>query len=161
MVVRIHFTLPATASPRSVAFGTVLSRGEPLFLNRPRAITAPWANRQLATGIYPRQPTIALLRRDCRAFAEMLQASVDPQLVQFFLHAVLRQAATEGRKIDPVHLLILVKAGKHHGLGAGLRVALQLQALRANLLHHALHRRVDRGNRQVIRAEIMLEPRPL
>src|SRR5262245_13004804 len=52
MVVRIHFTLPATASPRSVAFGTVLSRGGPLFLNRPRAITAPWANRQLATGIY-------------------------------------------------------------------------------------------------------------
>jgi hypothetical protein len=35
-----------------------------------------------------------------------------------------------------------------------------LQALRADLLHHALHRRVDRGDRTVIRPEKVLQARP-
>jgi hypothetical protein len=63
-------------------------------------------------------------------------------------------------EIDAVHLLILVKAGEHDRLGAGLGIALQLQALGAALLHHALHRRVDRGGRPVTRPEIMLQARP-
>jgi len=59
----------------------------------------------------------------------MLQAAVDPQPVKFFLDAVLRQAAVQCREIDAVHLLVLVKAGGHHGLGAGPPDRLHKQAL--------------------------------
>ena len=68
-----------------------------------------------------------LLRGQHLALAQMVQAAVDPQLVELFLDAVLRQAAMQRREIDAVHLLILVEAGEHHRLGAGLRVALQLR----------------------------------
>jgi hypothetical protein len=73
----------------------------------------------------------------------------------------LRQAPVQRREIDAVHLLILVEAGKDNSLSAGLGVALQLQSLRADLFHHALHRRVDRGDRPVIRPEIVLETCPV
>ena len=89
----------------------------------------------------------------------MLQAAVDPELGQLFLHAVLREAAAQGAEIDAVHFLVLVEAGEDDGLGAGHRVAVALQALRADLLHHALHRRVDRGDRAVVGAEIALQTR--
>jgi hypothetical protein len=41
-----------------------------------------------------------------------METAVDPQLVQFFLDAVLRQAPVQRREIDAAHLLILVEAGK-------------------------------------------------
>src|SRR5260370_35651460 len=109
-------------------------------------------------GCWPQRES-RLLRRDCRAFAEVVQAAVDPELGEFFLDAVLRQAAAQGAEIDAVHLLVLVEAGEHDGLGAGYRVAVALKALRADLLHHALHRRVDRGDRAVVGAEIALQTR--
>ena len=80
-----------------------------------------------------------LLRRQGRALAKVVEATVDPQLVQFFLDAVLRQAAMQGREVDAVHLLVLVEAGEDNRLRAGLGIALQLEALGADLLHHALH----------------------
>ena len=58
------------------------------------------------------------------------------------------------RKSTRSSLLVLVEAREDDGLGAGHRVVMALQALRANLLHHALHRRVDRRDRPVLRAEI-------
>ena len=73
----------------------------------------------------------------------MLQAAINPELGQLFLDAVLRQAAAQCAEIDAVHLLVLVEAGENHRLGTGHRVMMALQALRADLLHHALHRRVD------------------
>jgi hypothetical protein len=39
----------------------------------------------------------------------VVQPAVDPQLVQFFLDAVLRQAPVQRREIDAVNLLILVE----------------------------------------------------
>src|ERR1700720_1183041 len=89
----------------------------------------------------------------------MLQAAVDPEFSEFFLDAVLREAATEGAEIDAVHLLVLVEAGEDDRLGAGHRIAVALQALRADLLHHALHRRIDRRDRAVVRAEIAFQSR--
>src|SRR5215471_10788122 len=80
---------------------------------------------------------------DGGAFAQMLQAAVDPEFGKLALHAVLRQAATQGAEIDAIHLLVLIEAGEHHRLGAGHRVMAALQALRTDLLYHALHRRVD------------------
>jgi len=100
---------------------------------------------------------IALLGRHCGALAEMLQAAVDPELGEFFLDAVLRQAAAQGAEINAVHLLVLLEAGKDDRLGAGHGITVALQALRADLLHHALHWRVDRGNRPVVGAEIALQ----
>src|SRR4051812_21220105 len=81
--------------------------------------------------------------------AEVPQAAVDPQLGQLFLRAVLRQPPAQGAEIDPVEVLILVEAGEDDRLGAGRRIEMALQALSADLLHHALHRRVDRRNRSV------------
>src|SRR5947209_131882 len=74
------------------------------------------------------------------AVAEPAQAAVDPQLGQLLLRAILRQAAAQRREIDPVDVLVLVEARKDHRLGAARRVVMALQALCANLFHHALHR---------------------
>jgi hypothetical protein len=49
--------------------------------------------------------------------------SVDPQLVQFFLGAVLRQAAMQGREIDAVHLLLLIEVEEDNRHGAVLGIA--------------------------------------
>src|SRR5947207_217861 len=49
----------------------------------------------------------ASLRGGGFAPAEMAQAAVDPQLGQFLLRAILRQPPAQGRKIDPVEILVL------------------------------------------------------
>ena len=62
----------------------------------------------------------------------MLQAAVDPELRQFLLDAVLREAAAQGSEIDAVHFLVLVEAGEDDGPGHRLTVG--LQTLRADPL---------------------------
>jgi hypothetical protein len=42
-----------------------------------------------------------LFRGQCRALAEVLQAAVDPELGEFFLDAVLREAVAQGVEILP------------------------------------------------------------
>src|SRR5205823_12235173 len=98
-----------------------------------------------------------LFRRGRGAPAEMAQAAVDPCLCQLLLGAVLRQPPPQCAEIDAVEILVLVEAGEHHRLRAGRRVVMALQALGADLLHHALHRRVDRRDGAVPRAEIALQ----
>src|SRR5437764_958398 len=98
-----------------------------------------------------------LLRGRGIAPAEVPEAPVDPQLGQLLLRAVLREPPAQGAEIDTVDVLVLVEAGENDRLGAARRVVMALQALRADLLHHALHRRVDRGDRAVVRAEIALQ----
>src|SRR5204862_6934886 len=97
-----------------------------------------------------------LFRRGRGAAAEMAQAAVDPCLCQLLLCAVLRQPPPQGAEIDAVEILVLVEAGEHHRLGAGRRVVMALQALGADLLHHALHRRGDRRDGAGRGAEIAL-----
>jgi hypothetical protein len=50
-----------------------------------------------------------LLCRDREAFAEVLQAAVDPELGELFMDAVLREAAAERAEIDAVYLLVVVR----------------------------------------------------
>ena len=61
-----------------------------------------------------------LLRGQHLALTQVVQAAVDPQLVELFLDAVLRQAAMQRLEIDAVHLLVLIVAGEDDCLGAGL-----------------------------------------
>ena len=73
---------------------------------------------------------------------------------QLFLDAVLREAAAQVREGHPVEVLVLVEAGEHHALDAGGGVAVGLQALGADLLHHALHGGVDRADALVAGLEV-------
>ena len=61
--------------------------------------------------------------------------------------------------VHAVEILVLVEAGEDHADLAGHRVDVALQALRADLLHHALHRRVDRADRLVARLHVRREHR--
>src|SRR5258706_14966477 len=88
------------------------------------------------------------------ARADLLQTAVDPLLGQLFLYSVLRQTGAKVREVYVVHLLVLIEARENHGLLARYRIFVLLQALRANLFHHALHGRVDTGDRLVPVLEI-------
>src|SRR3954465_2571658 len=54
---------------------------------------------------------------------------IEPHVRELFLDRILPQPRREIRKIDAVHLLILVEAGKDDRLGSGLRIDVFLQAL--------------------------------
>src|SRR6266508_5955939 len=95
--------------------------------------------------------------------SQMPQRAVDPQPRELFLHAVLVEPRTQIVEVDAVEILVLIEAGEHHALDAGYGIAMHLQALGADFLHHALHRRVDRGDRLVPGLEMLREhslPRP-
>src|SRR5439155_11020411 len=85
---------------------------------------------------------------------QLPERTVNPLLGQLLLHAILAEARAQAAEVDAVELLVLVEAGEHDALETGGGIAVDLQALRANLLHHALHRRVDRGDRLVAGLEM-------
>src|SRR5450759_4310417 len=89
----------------------------------------------------------------CVSRPELLETSANPLRVELFLQGILAQARIEGGKIDAVKRLILVEAREHvAGLACG-GIDLRLQALGADLFHHALHRRVDGADGKVMRLE--------
>src|SRR5687767_4444091 len=88
---------------------------------------------------------------------ELLEAAVDPQGGELFLNAVLREALGEGAEVDLVERLVLVEAGEDVAGLAGVRVDVGLQALGADLFHHALHRRVDGADRPVVGLQVRLQ----
>ena len=57
-------------------------------------------------------------------------------------------------EVNPVQFLVLIEAREHVARGSRHRINLRLRALRANLLHHALHRRVDRVDADVLRFDV-------
>jgi len=71
---------------------------------------------------------------------------INPELGQFFLRAILGKARAQAAELDLIERLILIEAGEDDGLFAGDGVLMHLQALGADLLHHALHGRVDAAN---------------
>src|SRR5262249_10824248 len=84
----------------------------------------------------------------CRApHSEPPQTSIDPKLCDLLLDAVLFQTRPQSCEIHPIERLVLIRARKHDLLLASQRIAMQLQALRTDLLHHALHGRIDAANR--------------
>src|SRR4051812_7374762 len=113
-------------------------------------LSGPVTPRSIAT-------VARLLRGRGVAPAKVPEAPVDPQLGQLLLRAVLRQPPAQGAEIDPVDVLVLVEAGEDDRFGAARGVVMALQALGTDLLHHALHWRVDRRDRAVVRAEIALQ----
>src|SRR6185503_3629382 len=80
---------------------------------------------------------------------KQLRAASDPKRGELFLNAVLREALGEGAEVDLVERLVLVEAGEDVGGLAGSRIDVRLQALGADLFHHALHRAVDRADGDV------------
>src|SRR5690349_5074860 len=79
---------------------------------------------------------------------------IEPDVRQLLLHRVLPQPRRQIWKVDPIQLLILVEAREDDRFRAGARIDVLLQALRADFLHHALHRRVDAADADVIGLEI-------
>ena len=98
-------------------------------------MTVPGLN---TASVYPSPACRALRVRQRRR--RLRQDVRQPQVGDFFLHAVLLQPAAQVVEVDAIELLILVIAGEDELLAAGRRVDVPLQALRANFLHHALHR---------------------
>jgi hypothetical protein len=52
-----------------------------------------------------------------------------------------------------IHRLILIQTRKDNRLLPRRGINVALQTLRADFLHHALHRRVDAGNGRVVRLQ--------
>src|SRR5207237_9150584 len=71
------------------------------------------------------------------------EAMRDPLRRQLLLHGILSEARGQPAKVDAIDRLVLVEAREDVAHLAGRRVTMRLQALRADLLHHALHRRID------------------
>src|SRR5207244_11639278 len=75
----------------------------------------------------------------------------------YCLQSTPPEALRERTKSHSVDGLVLIEAGKYVTSLAGMRIAVRLQALGADFLEHALHRRVDRADREVMRLEIFPE----
>src|SRR5438045_1883668 len=82
------------------------------------------------------------------------EQAAHPEIGELLLDAVLPQALGQVAPVDGVLGLVLVEAGEHDRLAPGDGIDLLLQALRADLLHHALHGRVDRGDGGVPLAQV-------
>src|SRR5262249_62353306 len=72
----------------------------------------------------------------------LMKEVIQPHVRELLLHRILSKPSAEVREIHAVHVLILVEAREDDRLLAGLRIDVLLKALRADFLHHALHRRV-------------------
>src|SRR5262245_18546682 len=79
----------------------------------------------------------------------MAQRTVDPKPRELLLYAVPAEPRAQNVEVDAIEILVLVEAGELDALDPAFGIAMDLQALRADLLHHALHRRVDVGDRLV------------
>ena len=90
------------------------------------------------------------------AFA-FASSRVSQRFVIFSTTVFWRRRARRLVKSTLVERLVLVEAGEDERLLAGDRVDVALEALRADLFHHALHRRVDRADADVRRVEVRRE----
>src|SRR5580658_4721833 len=72
-----------------------------------------------------------------------LQDLLEPEVGELLLHRVRAQSFAQVAEVDGVEILILIEARENYAFLTGDGVAKLLEALSTNLLHHALHRRVD------------------
>ena len=63
-------------------------------------------------------------------------------------------------EIHEIQRLVLVEAAKNDAFLASSRINMPLQTLRANLLQHALHRRVDGSDGLVLRGKVRFQDCP-
>src|SRR5205807_6750052 len=80
-----------------------------------------------------------------------------PQIGHLLHDRVLAQARPQVGEVDAVEGLVLIETGEDERFLARDRVDVALEALRADLFHHALHRRVDRADADVRVAEVRRE----
>ena len=81
----------------------------------------------------------------------------NPSRGQLFLNAVLAQTRRQAAEINLIKRLILIEAGEYISDFSCFGVFMRLKTLGAYLLHHALHRRIDRPDRKVIRFQKRLK----
>src|SRR5262249_61177789 len=99
--------------------------------------------------------TACLSRLDSDQLAPLGDEVLEPQIGELLLHRVLPEAVVQVLPVDLVEVLVLVEAGKHDLLEpTRRRVDVLLQALGADFLHHALHRRVDAADADVARGQV-------
>src|SRR4030095_10952678 len=85
------------------------------------------------------------------------QTVVDPFRSQLLLDRILLQARIQDGKIDPIKRLVLVEAGEYIARLSRRRSDVRLKTLRTDLLHHALHGRIDRAQRDMLWLEVRRE----
>src|SRR5688500_1991614 len=138
--------VPIHARRMRIAAGRVTARGRGLkkVIDTPTCIDVSagkrrgYTTRRLKPARYELRATS--YRLDVREI-ERPQQVIEPEGRQLLLHRVLPQADVQVMEIDVIHQLVLVEAGEDELLAAGGGIDVALQALRADLLHHALHRR--------------------
>ena len=96
----------------------------------------PPAGRELTTDAELRD----LLRSTSRVAVLGIKTEAQSDQAAFYVPSYLASAGVESAEIDQVERLILVEAREHVADLARRRIAMRLQALRADLFHHALHR---------------------
>src|SRR6185503_8736352 len=82
---------------------------------------------------------VAAMLDESPLLPELRHAVAQPAGAEFLRQGILLQAFIQALEIDLVERLVLVEAGEYVARFAGNRIAVRLQALRADLLHHALH----------------------
>src|SRR5690606_19803327 len=81
----------------------------------------------------------------------------EPRVRELLVRRALTQPLVQEVEVDLVERLVLLEAGVDEALLPGLGIHAALQALPADLLHHALHRRVDAPERDLRAAELLGE----
>ena len=81
----------------------------------------------------------------------------NPARGQLFLNAILAQTRRQAAEINLIKRLVLIETGEYIGDFSCFGVFMRLKTLGAYLLHHALHRRIDRPDRKMIRFQERLK----
>ncbi len=84
---------------------------------------------------------------------QIMKAFINPKPGEFFLYAILRQSRAQIVEAHMIERLVLIEAGEDDRFLAGFRIGVHLQALGTNLFHHALHRRIDGADGEMIRIQ--------
>src|SRR5688572_14861656 len=92
-----------------------------------------------------------------RGLRIQLERAPDPPRGDLLRQRVLAEPVAQAREVHVVEVLVLIEAGEHVRGLARRGIAVRLQALRADLLHHALHRRVDGADAAMTGLEIRRE----
>jgi hypothetical protein len=65
---------------------------------------------------------------------------INPEVREFLLNGVCPKSIVQICEINEIEVLVLIEAREDEDLLVGYRVDMPLEALGANLFHHALHR---------------------
>ena len=162
-----HWNGGGTNQAEGLAWGwRVLSPGEPFTQGRAynnardnvRKVIVLMSDGENAT-----VGTDAVMVNDYSAYnyvgfwSEFASGNALTRLLFGVLHGVLPQSSRQIGEVHAIHQLVLVEAREDDGLASARRIDVLLKALGADLLHHALHGRVDAGDPDVVVLQIRRE----